>query len=62
MKLKVSKGELIISKGLEMADDYLLGGVAATPLALIRVKIEEVSKKGIKKSAKLHFLKGCLHG
>ena len=31
LKLKVSKGELIISNGLEMADDYLLGG-APTPL------------------------------
>ena len=31
MKLKVTKGELIISNGLEMADAYLLGGVAAPP-------------------------------
>ena len=37
MKLKVSKGELIISNGLEMADDYLPGGVGATPPALVRV-------------------------
>ena len=29
MKLKVSKGELIISNGLEMEDDYLHGGVGA---------------------------------
>ena len=28
LKLKVTKGELIISNGLEMADDYLLGGGA----------------------------------
>ena len=26
LKLKVTKGELIISNGLEMADDYLPGG------------------------------------
>ena len=40
MKLKVSKGELIISNSLEMADDYLPGGVGATPPpALVRVKI-----------------------
>ena len=39
MKLKVSKGELIISNGLEMADDYLPGGVGATPPALVRVKV-----------------------
>ena len=39
MKLKVTKGELIISNGVEMADAYLLGGVAATPPpALVRVK------------------------
>ena len=38
MKLKVTKGELIISNGLEMADDYLPGGVGATPPALVRVK------------------------
>ena len=37
LKLKVSKGELIISNGLEMADDYLPGGVGATPPALVRV-------------------------
>ena len=39
LKLKVSKGELIISNGLEMADDYLPGGVGATPPALVRVKM-----------------------
>ena len=39
MKLKVSKGELIISNGLEMADDYLpRGGEQPPPLALVRVK------------------------
>ena len=39
LKLKVTKGELIISNGLEMADAYLLGGVAAIPPpALVRVK------------------------
>ena len=31
LKLKVTKGELIISNGLEMADDYLPGEVGATP-------------------------------
>ena len=31
LKLKVTKGELIISNGLEMADAYLPGGVGATP-------------------------------
>ena len=34
LKLKLIKGELIISNGLEMSDAYLLGGVAATPLLL----------------------------
>ena len=39
MKLKVSKGELIISNGLEMGDDYLPGGVGATPpLPLLGLK------------------------
>ena len=38
LKLKVTKGELIISNGLEMADDYLPGGVGATPPALVRAK------------------------
>ena len=31
LKIKVTKGELIISNGLEMADDYLPGGMGATP-------------------------------
>ena len=31
LKLKVTKGELIISNGLEMADDYLLGGAPGAP-------------------------------
>ena len=31
LKLKVTKGELIISNGLEMADAYLPEGVGATP-------------------------------
>ena len=35
MKLKVTKGELIISNGLEMADDYLLGGIPEPPLVLL---------------------------
>ena len=26
MKLKVTKGELVISNGIEMADQYVLGG------------------------------------
>ena len=35
LKLKVSKGELIISNGLEMADDYLPGGWEQPPLPLL---------------------------
>ena len=31
LKLKVTKGELIIFNGLEMADDYLLGGGSRSP-------------------------------
>ena len=39
LKLKVSKGELIISNNLEMVDDYLPGGVGAPlPPGLVRVK------------------------
>ena len=38
MKLKVSKGELIISNGLEMADNYLPGGWAHPP-PLFRVNM-----------------------
>ena len=38
LKLKVTKGELIISKSLKMADDYLLGGGPGAPP--VRVKIE----------------------
>ena len=39
LKLKLSKGELIISNSLEMADTYLLGGGRQPPLPLIRVNI-----------------------
>ena len=46
MRLKLIKGELIISNGLEMADAYLLGGLAATPSpALDRVKNAKKYKK-----------------
>ena len=39
LKIKVTKGELIISNHVEMADQYLLGGArGAPPPALIRVK------------------------
>ena len=54
LKLKVTKGELIISNGLEMADAYLLGGVAAPPPpALVRVKGCWV--KAVKKWSILRF-------
>ena len=44
LKLKVTKGELIISNGLEMADDYLLGGgLPEPPPGPVRVK--KVGKK-----------------
>ena len=40
LKLKVTKGELIISNHVEMADRYLLGGGArGAPPTLVRVKI-----------------------
>ena len=43
LKLKVTKGELIISNGLEMPDDYLPGGGGATPpLPLLGLRNKEV--------------------
>ena len=39
LKLKVTKRELIISNHLEIMDNYLLGEMAATPPALIGVKV-----------------------
>ena len=38
MKLKVTKGELIISNNVETADQYLLGGARGAPHTLTRVK------------------------
>ena len=35
LKLKVTKGELIISNDLEMAEDYLLGGGSRGPLPFL---------------------------
>ena len=40
MKLKVTKGELIISIHLEMADGQLPGGAPGAPPSLIRVKLD----------------------
>ena len=45
MKLKVTKGELIISNGLEMVDDYLPGG--APPLPLVGLKTQLASGKSL---------------
>ena len=45
LKLKLIKGEVIISNGLEMADTYLLGGVAATPPTLVRVKFWSLTSR-----------------
>ena len=49
MKLKVTKGELIISKHVEMADQYLLGGARGAPpphwLGLSKIQIDYRQKK-----------------
>ena len=44
LKLKVTKGELIISNHVEMADRYLLGGgLEEPPPTLVRVKVHSSS-------------------
>ena len=45
LKLEVTKGELIISNGLEMVDDYLPGG--APPLPLVGLKTQLASGKSL---------------